>query len=228
MPPADSLFAPACVNWDYPARVDRPALTAMTPAPFTLALTAARRQVRLAGVGLALLVGTATAFAGLHLYAPAGMPTGRTVTATELWEEFDRVLPPGVWISPLENARYEVISARWMRREFLPSLQRQMKKLWEQDIPEENRAANCNGFALICRVLLNLSAMSARAHGPAAATVIVRHDRPFGGLVPTHEDHSVAFVLTDEGPWIIEVQSGVHTPLRDYPNRDTIKLVSVH
>jgi hypothetical protein len=35
-------------------------------------------------------------------------------------------------------------------------------------------------------------------------------------------------VLTDEGPWVLEVQSGEFTALRDYPNRTTIKLVSVH
>ena len=58
--------------------------------------------------------------------------------------------------------------------------------------------------------------------------MIVFQGRPFGGLAATAEKHSVAFVLTDEGPWIIEVQSGEYTPLADYPNRETIRLVSVH
>jgi hypothetical protein len=58
--------------------------------------------------------------------------------------------------------------------------------------------------------------------------VIVRQEKAFGGLSATMEDHCVAFVLTDEGPWIIEVQSGAYTNIGDYPNRGTIKLVSVH
>jgi len=168
------------------------------------------------------------AHAGINLYAPDGMPTGRSVTATELWETFDQALPPGIWISPLENERYEVVSARWLRRTFLPALRRQMQEFRARDLPARGRAANCNGFALVCRVMLNLSAMAARAHGPAAATVIVHHAQAFGGLPATDEDHSVAFVLTDEGPWIIEAQSGAYTPLSAYPNLTQIKLVSVH
>jgi hypothetical protein len=181
---------------------------------------------RLLAVSLALTALVASA--SLHFSTPSSMPTGRHVTASQLWSEFDRALPPGVWVSPLENQEYEVISAHWMRRSFLPSLKRQMKTLWDKQLPEDNRAANCNGFALMCRLMLGLSAMEARARAPAAATVIVHQGKPFGGLAATNEDHSVAFVLTDEGPWIIEVQSGTYVNLADYPNRETIKLVSVH
>jgi hypothetical protein len=156
------------------------------------------------------------------------MPTGRTVTALQLWEEFNTALPADVWVSPLEASHYEVVSAKWMRRDFLPALKREMKILWDKKIPEENAAGNCNGFALVARLMLSLSAMEAHARAPAAATVIVKQEKAFGGLGATQEDHCVAFVLTDEGPWIIEVQSGAYTKITDYPNRATIKLVSVH
>lgn len=189
-------------------------------------------QIRVARAFRALVaalgLATLTSWAGLDVHTPANMPTGQTVTAEQLWQEFDRTLPPNVWVSPLENRKYEVISARWMRRDFLPALKQQMKQLWDKNIPEENSAGNCNGFALICRLMLTLSAMEAHACAPATATVIVHQDRPFGGLSATMEDHCVAFVLTDEGPWIIEVQSGAYTRISDYPNRSTIKLVSVH
>jgi hypothetical protein len=176
---------------------------------------------------VALTLGV-TLRADLRIAAPAGMPTGQTVTAEQLWQELDRSLPPGVWVSPLEASQYEVISAKWMRRTFLPSLQRQMKTLWDKGVPGENTAGNCNGFALVCRLMLSLSAMDARAHAPAAATVIVKQDQAFGGLNATKEDHCVSYVLTDEGAWIIEVQSGVYARVSEYPNRRTIKLVSVH
>jgi hypothetical protein len=167
-------------------------------------------------------------WAGMGIYAPSGLPTGKTVTAEKLWQEFDRTLPPDVWVSPLENSEYEVISAKWMRQTFLPALKREMKSLWDDGIPQENSAGNCNGFALICRLMLSLSAMQAHAHAPATATMIVRQEKSFGGLSATMEDHCVAFVLTDEGPWVIEVQSGAYIKIADYPNRGTIKLVSVH
>jgi hypothetical protein len=77
-------------------------------------------------------------------------------------------------------------------------------------------------------LMLSLSAMDVHACAPAAATVIVRQERPFGGLSATKENHCVDFVLTDEGPWIIEAQSGAYTTIDAYPNRGTIKLVSVH
>jgi hypothetical protein len=169
-----------------------------------------------------------TAWADLGVYAPSGMPTGKTVTAEELWQQFDHSLPPNVWVSPLENGKYEVISAKWMRRTFLPALKRQMKIMWDQRIPQEDSAGNCNGFALVSRLMLSLSAMDAHANAPATATVIVKQDKPFGGLYASREDHCVAFVLTDEGPWIVEVQSGAYTKMSDYPNLGTIKLVSVH
>ena len=156
------------------------------------------------------------------------MPTGQTVKAEQLWEEFDRTLPAGVWVSPLENTEYEVISAHWMRRSFLPALKGEMKDLWARRIPQENTAGNCSGFALVCRLMLGLAAMESHARAPATATVIVKQDKPFGGLDATRENHCVAFVLTDEGPWIIEVQSGVYAKLSDYPNLGTVKLVSVH
>lgn len=176
------------------------------------------------GLGFAVI----SASARIEVTAPSGMPKGNTVTAEKLWEEFDRTLPPGVWVSPLESTHYEVISAQWMRRSFLPALKRQMKVLTAKGIPEDNTAGNCSGFALIGRLMLSLSAMDARARAPAAATVIVTQNKAYGGLSATMEDHCVAFVLTDEGPWIIEVQSGAYTDIIAYPNRETIKLVSVH
>jgi len=194
----------------------------------TLAALLSRPTGRAWWLAIVLGIAAGAARADLRVVAPTGMPTGRTVTAQELWREFDRSLPPGVWVSPLESSRYEVISAQWMRRSFLPALQREMRLLWDKGIPEENTAGNCSGFALVCRLMLNLSAMAAHAHGPAAATVIVKQDRSFGGLSATKEDHCVSYVLTDEGPWIIEAQSGTYTPIGSYPNLGTIKLVSVH
>jgi hypothetical protein len=183
-----------------------------------------RAAACLLGIALAL----APARADLAIIAPSGMPIGKTISAQDLWHEFERTLPNGVWVSPLENANYQVISARWMRRCFLPSLKEQMKAIREQRLPEENSAGNCNGLALVCRLMLGLSAMESHARAPATATVIVRQESPFGGLSATLENHCVAFVLTDEGPWIVEAQSGVYTKLGDYPNLKSIMLVSVH
>ncbi len=183
---------------------------------------------RLPGL-VALFAGAlACARADLAVNAPSGMPIGKVVTAQELWREFDRTMPAGAWVSPLENLEYQVVSARWMRRCFLPSLKEQMKAIREQKLPEEDSAANCNGLALVCRLMLGLSAMESHARAPATATVIVKQENPFGGLSATMENHCVAFVLTDEGPWIIEAQSGVYAKIRDYPNLTSIKLVSVH
>ena len=179
-------------------------------------------------LAVVLCLAAVTCWASLDVSAPTGMPTGKTVTAEQLWEVFDHALPPDVWVSPLENSKYEVISAKWMRREFLPALKQQMKMLWGRRIPEEDSAGNCSGFALVCRLMLSLSAMEAHARAPAAATVIVKQEKPFGGLSATMENHCVAFVLTDEGPWIIEAQIGAYTKISDYPNRGSIKLVSVH
>ena len=187
-----------------------------------------RRQGLVSCLSVVLSLALVSTLAGLDVYAPSGMPIGKTVTAEQLWEEFDRTLPPDVWVSPLENNRYEIISAKWLRGTFLPALKQQMKELWTRGIPEQDSAGNCNGFALICRLMLSLSAMSVHARAPATATVIVSQEHPFGGLSATMENHCVAYVLTDEGPWIIEAQSGEYVKIADYPNRTTIKLVSVH
>jgi hypothetical protein len=166
--------------------------------------------------------------AGLRVDAPSGMPTGKTVTAQQLWQVFDSSLPKGVWVSPLEDAEYEVISAKWLKYDFLPALKLQMKQLRENGVAADGSAGNCNGFALICRLMFSLAAMQAHARGPATATVVVHQDQAFGGIPATKEGHCVAFVLTDEGPWIIEAQSGVTTQLSAYPNLGSIQLVSVH
>jgi hypothetical protein len=179
-------------------------------------------------LAVVLVITAVTCQASLHVWAPEGMPTGKTVTAEQLWELFDQALPPDVWVSPLENSEYEVISAKWLRREFLPAVKEQMKMFRGKGFAEDRTAGSCNGFALVCRLMLSVSAMGAHARTPAAATVIVQQEKPFGGLDASKEGHSVVFVLTDEGPWIIEAQSGVYTKIGDYPNRETIKLVSVH
>jgi len=70
--------------------------------------------------------------------------------------------------------------------------------------------------------------MEAHARAPATATIIVRQENPFGGLSATMENHCVAFVLTDEGPWIVEAQSGEYVRIKDYPNLGAIKFVNVH
>jgi hypothetical protein len=175
-----------------------------------------------------MLATALVARADLRLAAPDDLSGGPTITAEQLWQELDRALPPGVWVSPLQNHEYRVIPAAWMRRSFLPALNRQMGQFAKQRIGADNSAANCNGFALICRLMLGLSAMAANSPAPATATLIVHQAAPFGGLEATRENHSVALVLTDEGPWVIEVQSGEHVKLADYPNRSTIKMVSVH
>ena len=205
----------------------RPGACDRTPISFAPA-GRLRHQRLIPSLSVVLSLALVSTSAGLDVHAPAGMPTGRTVTAEQLWQEFNRTLPPDVWVSPLENSHYEVISARWMRQTFLPSLKLQMKELWARGIPEEDTAGNCSGFALVCRLMLSLSAMSVHARAPATATVIVSQEHAFGGLSATMENHCVAYLLTDEGSWIIEAQSGEYIKIADYPNRGTIKLVSVH
>lgn len=202
--------------------------------PLTRSAGGSLANPRAGGLSLArwlavvLAITAATGQASVHLWAPSGMPTGKTVTAEALWEVFDQALPPEVWVSPLEDTEYEVISAKWLRREFLPAVKEQMKGFRQKGLAEDRTAGSCNGFALVCRLMLSLSAMEAHARAPAAATVIVRQEKPFGGLDASKEGHSVIFVLTDEGPWIVEAQSGAYTKISDYPNLGTVKLVSVH
>jgi hypothetical protein len=179
-------------------------------------------------LAVVLAVTAVAAQASVHVWAPGSMPTGKTVAAEQLWEVFDHALPPDVWVSPLESSEYEVISAKWLRREFLPAVKEQMKMFRGKGFSEEHTAGTCNGFALVCRLMLSLSAMEAHARPPAAATVIVQQEKAFGGLDASKEGHTVIFVLTDEGPWIVEAQSGAHTTISDYPNLGTVKLVSVH
>ncbi|HUL53323.1 MAG TPA: hypothetical protein VLT83_07940, partial [Opitutaceae bacterium] len=47
-------------------------------------------------LAVVLAITAATGQASVHLWAPSGMPTGKTVTAEALWEVFDQALPPEV------------------------------------------------------------------------------------------------------------------------------------
>lgn len=228
---------PGAVHARLVAPAARPAqLADMSATPTNVRRTNRDRPIRPGRPGLwaagwlaaGLALAGLTARAALSVTTPTGMPVGRTVTAEQLWEELDRTLPDNVWVSPLQNPAYEVISAKWLRRSFLPALKRQMASLEKTITPADDSAANCGGYALMCRLMLGLSAMAAQGRAPATATLIVQQGKPFGGLPATKENHCVAYVLTDEGPWIIEVQTGTHVPAADYPNLATIKLVSVH
>ena len=180
-------------------------------------------------LALGLILTTATAGARLDVETPRGeMPRGKTVTAEALWESLNAELPANVWVSPLENKEYEVISAKWMTKQFLPQLSRIMDDFRASHLPEDDTAGNCNGLGLVGKLLIELSAIEVHAKAPAAASVIVKQQFAFGGVDATKVGHYVLLVLTDEGWWVIEAQSGKHVPLHDYPNRATIHQVSIH
>lgn len=88
--------------------------------------------------------------------------------------------------------------------------------------PKEN--LDCDNFALLYKSLMGISAYkSQEASEPAVAVLVVRQMHEFGGIPGTEELHMVNLVMTNNGWFVFEPQTGKYTLLERYPNQEYIQ-----
>ena len=101
------------------------------------------------------------------------------------------------------------------------------KKLkFENGIMPINQKENldCDNFAMLYKSLMGISAYkSAYSAEPSVAVVVVRQVNEYGGIPASEGFHMVNLVMTNNGWFIFEPQSGKYILLENYPNQEYIE-----
>jgi len=83
---------------------------------------------------------------------------------------------------------------------------------------------DCDNFAMLYKSLVGISAYkSEEQNEPAVAVLVVEQINEFGGIPATGGLHMVNLVMTNNGWFIFEPQTGKYTLLERYPNQEYIQ-----
>jgi len=100
------------------------------------------------------------------------------------------------------------------------------KLKFENGIMPINQKENldCDNFAMLYKSLMGISGYkSANKEEPSVAVVVVRQINEYGGIPSSNGLHMVNLVMTNNGWFIFEPQSGKYILLEDYPNQEYIE-----
>jgi hypothetical protein len=83
---------------------------------------------------------------------------------------------------------------------------------------------DCDNFAMLYKSLASVAGYkSGTSMEPACALLVVRQHEPFGGVPGSGGLHMLNLVLTNNGWYVFEPQTGEHVLLQDYPNEKHIQ-----
>ena len=86
---------------------------------------------------------------------------------------------------------------------------------------------DCDNFAMLYKSMMSVSAYKANSDNePCVALLVVRQVNKFGG-VPTGGLHMVNLVMTNQGWFVIEPQTGEFISLEKYPNQQYVQLLII-
>lgn len=82
---------------------------------------------------------------------------------------------------------------------------------------------DCDNFAMLYKSLMSVAAYKAGdTKEPACALLTLRADNEFGGVPGNGALHMNILVMTNQGWYVVEPQTGVFTLLENYPNQHTV------
>lgn len=82
---------------------------------------------------------------------------------------------------------------------------------------------DCDNFAMLYKSLMSIAAYKAGdMHEPAVALLTLRADHEFGGVPGNGSLHMNILVMTSQGWYVVEPQTGAFTLLEHYPNQHTV------
>lgn len=91
---------------------------------------------------------------------------------------------------------------------------------------DQKENLDCDNFAMLYKSLMGISAYkSADNEEPSVAVVVVSQINEYGGIPASKGLHMVNLVMTNNGWFIFEPQSGKYILLEKYPNQEYIKYI---
>lgn len=89
---------------------------------------------------------------------------------------------------------------------------------------DQKENLDCDNFAMLYKSLMGISGYkSLNKSEPSVAVVVVRQVNEYGGIPASNGLHMVNLVMTNNGWFIFEPQSGQFTLLEQYPNQEFIE-----
>lgn len=86
---------------------------------------------------------------------------------------------------------------------------------------------DCDNYAMLYKSMASVSAYKSKSENePCVALLVVRQVNAFGG-VPTGGLHMVNLVMTSQGWFVIEPQTGEFVKLEEYPNQQFVQLLII-
>lgn len=132
---------------------------------------------------------------------------------------------PGCFLQPLTDASYVVVPVKLLR----PVVEWTLASIRAQ-IGRQNayvaEAWDCEDFRTeLCQTFRKVAARAGISRAPLVGGLDVKQVFPWA-RVPAGGAHAVAAVFTEAGWFVVESQTGDHTPLEAYPNRAHIMRAS--
>lgn len=89
---------------------------------------------------------------------------------------------------------------------------------------DQKENLDCDNFAMLYKSLMGISGYkSSNKSEPSVAVVVVRQVNEYGGIPASNGLHMVNLVMTNNGWFIFEPQTGKFTLLENYPNQEFIE-----
>lgn len=89
---------------------------------------------------------------------------------------------------------------------------------------DQKENLDCDNFAMLYKSLMGISGYKSSSESePSVAVVVVRQVNEYGGIPASNGLHMVNLVMTNNGWFIFEPQSGKFILLENYPNQEFIK-----
>lgn len=132
-------------------------------------------------------------------------------------------VPDDVNIYLLDN-KYKPVDYYWFRK----------FNNWFRDLLFENGIMSlggskenhdCDNFAMLYKSMMSVASFKANEDAePACGLITTQQINDFGGIPGTGGLHMLILVMTDQGWYVVEPQTGKFTLLEDYPNQQHIKM----
>lgn len=107
---------------------------------------------------------------------------------------------------------------------------------WFQDMLFENNiiplggdgeTSDCDNYAMLYKSLMSAAAYKAGEKiEPAVLLMLVEQRKPFGGI-PVGGPHLNIIVMTNQGWFVVEPQTGQFDKLENYPNQQFVRLLMI-
>ena len=132
--------------------------------------------------------------------------------------------PKDVNVYMMDN-KYKEVDYYWFR-EFSNWFKSLLFENGIMSLGDGTENLDCDNYAMLYKSLSSVAAYKSKIdYEPCVVMLVVQQHHEFGGVPGTGGLHMVNLVMTNQGWYVIEPQTGVHVLLEDYPNQEHVQFL---